>query len=71
MLIWANHGKPPKTGDINRDGTVNNTDLHLLNQAYGSKPGDPNWNPDADLNKDNIIDVEDLNLLSRNYGITT
>jgi parallel beta-helix repeat protein len=57
-------------GDINNDHTVNQQDLTLLKQAYGSKPGDPNWNPNADLNHDNIIDTRDLMLLGKNYGKT-
>jgi len=57
-------------GDINNDHIVNNQDLILLKQAYGSKPGEPNWNPNADLNKDSIIDASDLQVLGSNYGKT-
>ena len=57
-------------GDINGDLTVNNADLILLQQAYGTIPTSPNWNPNADLNKDNKIDILDLYLLSKNYGKT-
>jgi len=62
--------KAPIVGDINRDGTVIINDLILLNQAYGSKPGDPNWNQKADLNTDGIVDAKDLALLGKNYGRT-
>jgi parallel beta-helix repeat protein len=60
----------PLVGDINLDGTVNNEDLILMNQAYGSTPQSPNWNSNskADLNKDNIVDTKDLQLLGQNYG---
>jgi hypothetical protein len=34
--------------DINKNGTVNLNDLVLLALAFGSKLGDPNWNPSAD-----------------------
>jgi hypothetical protein len=37
-------------GDTNYDGIVDIYDAVLASAAYGSKPGDPNWNPDADLN---------------------
>jgi len=58
-------------GDVNSDGTVNYTDLILLNQAYGStSTSGSNWNPNADLNEDDIIDVQDLLLLGQNYGKT-
>jgi parallel beta-helix repeat protein len=59
-------------GDINGDHTVNQQDLTLLKQAYGSTPGALNWNQGAaDINKDNIVDDQDLYLLSKNYGKTS
>jgi len=58
-------------GDINGDHTVNNQDLILLQQAYGSTPGAPNWNPDADLNSDSLINSQDLQLLGENYETQT
>lgn len=62
--------KAPLTGDINGDGTINDQDLNLLTQAYGSAPGDPNWNPNADLDKNNKINITDLNILGQDYGKT-
>ena len=38
-----------------------------LSKAYGSEPGDPNWNLHCDFNKDNKIDASDLFDLSKNY----
>jgi hypothetical protein len=55
-------------GDINMDGKVNLEDLVLLTNAYGSKPGDPNWNPAADMNGEGKVDLADLVLLVENYG---
>jgi len=57
-------------GDENGDGTVDDSDLAALVNAYGSIPDTPNWNPDGDFNTDNIISVLDLVALSRNYGRT-
>ena len=62
--------KTPLLGDINEDFIVDNNDLILLNQAFGSTPESPNWNSDADLNRDNTINGLDLSLLSQNYGKT-
>jgi hypothetical protein len=55
-------------GDINGDGKVNLADLAALAQAWGSKPGDPNWNPNADLTGSGIVGLKDLVILAQNYG---
>ena len=56
--------------DINRDGIVDNDDQILLGAAYGSRPGDSNWNPDADINQDGVVDYIDLAILGENFGCT-
>ena len=55
-------------GDINGDYTVSLQDLATLAKAYGSKPGDPNWNPNADINGDNRVNLQDLVILALHYG---
>jgi len=55
-------------GDINGDYKVNLADLTLLSQAYGSKPGDPNWNPNADICNSGIVNLPDLVALAQHYG---
>jgi len=56
-------------GDLNGDGKVNLQDLVLLANAYGSKPGDSNWNPNADLAPPyGIISLTDLVTLALHYG---
>jgi parallel beta-helix repeat protein len=62
-LLWG-------TGDINRDGKVTLTDLVLLAMAYGSRPGDLKWNPNADINNNGTVDLPDLVLLAKCYGKT-
>jgi parallel beta-helix repeat protein len=59
---------PPVPGDINGDSRVNLEDLVLLALAYGSKPGDPNWNRYADIDGDNIVGLSDLAILAQHYG---
>jgi len=59
-----------RMGDVNRDGVIDDTDINLIKTAYGSKPGDPNWNPDCDLNSDGVVDVFDASMASRNRGLT-
>jgi hypothetical protein len=55
-------------GDINGDGKVDIIDIHIAALAYGSRPGMPNWNPDADINGDGKIDIRDIALIAKNYG---
>ena len=55
-------------GDVNKDGYIDNADTSLLNAAYGSHPGDPNWNPDADLDSNGVVGLSDLTMLSSNLG---
>jgi hypothetical protein len=55
-------------GDINGDFQVSLSDLVLLANAYGSKPGDTKWNPNADINGNNIVDLSDLVLMAIHYG---
>lgn len=59
-----------KLGDINRDGIIDDQDSNLMRAAWQSKPGDPNWNPDADLDGDGKVYVNDLDILGRHYGLT-
>jgi Bacterial protein of unknown function (DUF922)/Dockerin type I domain len=55
-------------GDINNDNVVDDADYQLLRAAFGSRPGDANWNPQADLNCDGVVDQADLQLLQSNFG---
>ena len=55
-------------GDINRDGKVDQADYNLLTAAFGSQPGDANWNSDADLNGDGRINALDFNIIATNFG---
>ena len=57
-------------GDINDDMVIDNYDLGLGGQAYGSYAGDPRYNPDADFNNDNHVDIRDIMVIAGNYGKT-
>ena len=57
------------TGDLNNDGTVNIYDVVLIASIYGSREGDPNWNPDADLAPPyGVIDIYDLVTCVSRFG---
>jgi hypothetical protein len=55
-------------GDIDGDHDVDNDDLIALDQAYGSRVGQPTYEARADFDYDDDIDVKDLIILTRNYG---
>ena len=57
-------------GDLNGDGTVDIFDVVLIAIAFGSRPGDSNWNALADLNSDGIVDIFDVVILAQNFGKT-
>jgi uncharacterized protein YvpB len=54
-------------GDVNHDGKVNLPDLVILAIAYGSKPGDPNWNPNADIDGNGVVGLSDVVILAQHY----
>jgi hypothetical protein len=56
--------------DLNKDCTVNILDVSTVAKAYGSKPGDPNWNETADLNKNNVVNILDISTIAKDYGKT-
>jgi len=58
-------------GDVERDRTIDISDLSILSNDYGSSFGDPNWNLGrCNFNGDNKVDVSDLFDQSKNYGKT-
>jgi hypothetical protein len=54
--------------DVNIDGKVGLRDLVLLANAYGSVPGDPNWNPNADIDFNGVVGLNDLVIMAQEYG---
>ena len=58
----------PLIGDINGDGIVDIFDVVILAKAFGSEPGDPEWNPAADLNNDDIVDIFDVVTIAKEFG---
>ena len=60
----------PGSPDINGDGIVDIVDIVIVALAFGSEPGDPNWNPVADLNGDSIVDIVDVVLVAIHFGET-
>jgi hypothetical protein len=55
-------------GDVNGDNVVTLGDFAALRSAYGSVPGDPNWNANADLNGSGAVTLGDFSILRSHYG---
>lgn len=58
-------------GDLNGDDIINIYDIVLAATAYDSRPGDPNWNPEADIAKPyEHVDIFDMVTIASKYGQT-
>jgi hypothetical protein len=55
-------------GDLNGDYKVSLQDLAILALAYGSKPVDSKWNPNADIDGNGVVGLSDLVILALHYG---
>ena len=55
-------------GDIDGDNEVTLFDFGALVAAFGSMPGDSNWNPIADLDGDEEVTLFDFGILVKNFG---
>jgi len=57
--------------DVNSDGIVDIVDLVTCALAFGSKPGDDNWDPRADVaNEFGLINIVDLVMIAIHFGET-
>ncbi len=54
--------------DITGDRKVDITDVAIVSKAFGTKPGNPRWNPIADTNGDFKIDITDVAFVSKSFG---
>lgn len=57
-----------RNGDVDGDNEVTIGDYALLSTAFGSTPGDPNWNPLADLDGDDEVSIGDYAVMSAEFG---
>jgi len=55
-------------GDVTGDGQVNILDISLVAIAFGTRPEDTRWNPNADINDDNIINILDISTVAIHFG---
>lgn len=57
-----------KLYDLNGDNKIDMRDIAIAARAFGSQPGDSNWNPVADVNGDGKVDMKDIAPIARNFG---
>jgi hypothetical protein len=55
-------------GDIDGDSKVTMGDIIALINAFGSRPGMPNWNPNCDINDDHKVSMDDVMIAVINFG---
>jgi hypothetical protein len=68
--VATGHVSTYSLGDANYDRNVNIFDGVIIGTAWGSRPGDPHWDPRADLKKDGVIDLYDIVLWGEHFGET-
>lgn len=55
-------------GDIDNNNSVGLGDFSQLKIAFGSMPGDANWNPNADLDGNGSVGLGDFAILKAHFG---
>ncbi len=57
-----------KNGDADGSNSVNLFDYVVLDNAYGTRPGDPTWNQMADLDGGNTVNSFDYTIIDMNFN---
>jgi Dockerin type I domain len=53
---------------MSNDNIVNATGFSILRHAFGTAPGNPNYDDRADFNGDQVVNSTDFTLLKNNFG---
>jgi parallel beta-helix repeat protein len=56
--------------DVNHDGRVDVLDIFMVANSFGTKIGDPSWDPRGDLDGSGTVNVIDVFLVASEYGET-
>ena len=59
---------PEACPDLNGDNLVDKSDIEIVDRVYGSRQGDPDYDPFYDLNHDGFIDQTDISLAGSQFG---
>ena len=65
--VTAYFNKKYCPGDCNGDGVVNELDVNIVQLAWLTKRGDPNWDSRADLDCNDYINIRDMQGVAQNY----
>jgi PKD repeat protein len=57
-----------KAYDFDGNHKIDMKDIRRVAKAFGSYPGDPNWDPVVDVNGDHKIDMKDIRPVAKNFG---
>ena len=76
MIVWSTCPTADPGKELAAAGLATSTptaastasDLLMLAQGFGSRPGHPQYTAGRDLNKDNQIDVSDVLILAGDWG---
>ncbi|MEA3306056.1 MAG: malectin domain-containing carbohydrate-binding protein, partial [Candidatus Omnitrophota bacterium] len=55
-------------GDTDGNNVVNIFDHSILNMAFGSSPGDDNWDERADFDRNGVVNIFDHSIMNANFG---
>jgi len=70
-LAYLDMSEPTLPADVNGDRVVDIRDITIVALAFGTKPGDDNWNQIADLNDDEVVDIRDITIVALEFGKST
>jgi len=56
--------------DLDADGKINIEDLSIAALTFGSRTGEPKWNPKADIDFNGKVDIKDMARIAKDFGKT-
>lgn len=54
--------------DLNEDGRVDMADIAIVARAFGTREGDPRWDPRADITGDGYVNMRDVAIVASHFG---
>ena len=54
--------------DLDENGEVDIIDVVTVSIAFGTEPGDAQWNPSADFDDNDVIDIYDIVQVTKEFG---